>query len=220
MDIVSWTRQTYKRWRTRRFRASIGKVHPTAEVSYDTLLIGGQYLEMREHSLVQCGAKLVLTGGRLIVGRWSSLSYNVTVITGNHIPTVGVPQHMGDRIHLNDVERDIVVGDDCWVCANATLLSGASLGRGSVVGASALVNRPVPPYAVVAGVPAKIVAVKFTKEQIKEHERLIYAEEERMSEEELDNLFSTYYEGKKAIGCDGLTDERRQRFEQYYGVGK
>lgn len=216
MSLITFFRQKYKRWRTQRFRATLGNVHPTADVTYDALVIGGQNLEMKEHALFQPGCKLILTGGRLTIGRWTSLAYNVTVITGNHTPTVGYPHHLASRMHLNDKERDIVIGDDCWVAANVTLLSGAKLGRGAVAGANALVNRPVPPYAVVAGIPAKIVAVKFTKEQIKEHERQIYTPEERMTDEELDQLFATYYEGKKAIGTSQLSDEQRQRYKEYY----
>ena len=63
-----------------------------------------------------------------------------------------------------------------------------------------MVNKPVPPYALVAGSPAKIIGVKFTVDQIIEHEKALYPENERMSRDELEMLFAKYYEGKKVFG--------------------
>ena len=51
----------------------------------------------------------------------------------------------------------VVVEDDCWIGANATLLAGVRVGRGAVVAAGAVVTRDVPPGAVVAGVPARVL---------------------------------------------------------------
>lgn len=50
----------------------------------------------------------------------------------------------------------ITVGEDCWVGARATILSGTTIGRGSIVGAGAVVREDVPPNSVVAGVPAVV----------------------------------------------------------------
>jgi len=51
----------------------------------------------------------------------------------------------------------VVVGDYVWIGARATILPGVTIGRGAVVAAGALVSRDVPPYAVVGGVPAKVI---------------------------------------------------------------
>jgi acetyltransferase-like isoleucine patch superfamily enzyme len=56
-----------------------------------------------------------------------------------------------------DGSSDIVIGDDCWLGVRSTVLGGASLGRGAIVGAGAVVDFEVPPYAIVAGNPARIV---------------------------------------------------------------
>jgi len=52
--------------------------------------------------------------------------------------------------------KDIVIEDDVWIGAHATVLPGVRLGRGCVVGANACVTRDVPPFAIVCGVPAVI----------------------------------------------------------------
>lgn len=127
------------------------------------------------------------------------------VITGNHVPTVGIPQFFLGTLHINDKEKDIVIGEGAWVGAHTTLLSGAMIGRGAVIGANSLVNKEIPPYAVAVGSPAKIIATTFTVDQVLEHERKVFPEEERLSEEYLRNLFDTQYMGLKAIGTNVIS---------------
>ena len=58
----------------------------------------------------------------------------------------------------------------------------------------------VPPYAVVVGNPFRIIASKFTIEEILDHERILYPENERFSQEYLEELFCTHFFDKKSIG--------------------
>lgn len=60
---------------------------------------------------------------------------------------------------------------------NTTILKGVTIGRGCIVAAGAVVNKSTPPYSIVGGVPAKILRMRFTEEQIKEHERILYGKE-------------------------------------------
>jgi len=61
---------------------------------------------------------------------------------------------------------DIHVGNDVWIGAMSTIMSGITIGDGAIVGAGSTVTRDVPPYAIVAGNPGKIVKLRFTEEQI------------------------------------------------------
>lgn len=106
----------------------------------------------------------------------------------------------------------MIVEEDCWIGTNVTLLPGAHIGRGAVVAACALVNKPVPPYAVVAGVPAKVIGCKFSKEQIMAHEEKLYAPEHRMSEEQLIQLFETTFQGKKVLGTEGVSEDKLKEY--------
>lgn len=56
---------------------------------------------------------------------------------------------------------DIIVGDDVWIGYRATVLSGVHIGQGAVIAAGSVVNKDVPPYAIVGGVPAKIIKYRF-----------------------------------------------------------
>lgn len=166
---------------------------------------------MSDYSLIQPNCSFIMNKGKVYIGKWSTISSNCIIITDNHRPTVGINTRMLNRYFINDEIRDILINDDCWIGAGVTLMSGASLGRGSIAAAGALVNKPVPPYAVVAGVPAKIIASVFTKEQIVEHELHLYHENERMTRQKLDELFEKYFEGKKSIGVEGMSAEDKEK---------
>ena len=134
------------------------------------------------------------------IKKYTVISANCTIVTNNHRSTVGIHQSLLGASHINDKSQDIVIEEDVWVGANVTILSGAHLGRGCIAGACCMISKPVPPYALVVGTPAKIVGVKFSIDQIIEHEKMLYPESERFSREYLEELFETYYKNKKVFG--------------------
>lgn len=74
---------------------------------------------------------------------------------------------------LPENDAPVVIEDDVWCGANVTILKGVTIGRGSVVAAGAVVTRSCPPYSIIGGVPAKVLKMRFTAEEIEEHERLL-----------------------------------------------
>lgn len=58
------------------------------------------------------------------------------------------------------------IGNDVWIGTRAIILDGVSIGDGAIIGAGAVVTKDVPPYAIVGGVPAKIIKYRFNDEQI------------------------------------------------------
>ena len=58
----------------------------------------------------------------------------------------------------------VVIGNDCWINSYVTIISGVTIGDGAVVLAGAVVTRNVPPYAIVAGVPAKVIKYRYEKQ--------------------------------------------------------
>jgi acetyltransferase-like isoleucine patch superfamily enzyme len=74
-------------------------------------------------------------------------------------------QSLQDKASLDlmegGVDRSIVIGNDVWIATNAVIMKGITIGDGAVVGAGAIVNKDVPSYAIVAGVPARIIRYRF-----------------------------------------------------------
>lgn len=58
------------------------------------------------------------------------------------------------------------IGNDAWIGQRAIIMQGVSIGNGAVIGAGAVVTKDFPPYAVVAGVPAKILRYRFDENTI------------------------------------------------------
>ena len=69
----------------------------------------------------------------------------------------------------------IVIEDDVWIGFNTIVLSGVTIGRGSIIGAGSVVINDVPPYSISFGWPARVFMSRFTPEQIAEHERILSA---------------------------------------------
>ena len=66
----------------------------------------------------------------------------------------------------NDRKWVISIGNDCWIGEGAFIVGGVSIGDGAVVLAHAVVTKDVPPYAIVGGVPAKIIGYRYSKDDI------------------------------------------------------
>lgn len=100
---------------------------------------------------------------------------NVTILSGNHrINYLGkcmTEVHDCDKEGIED--KDIILEDDNWIGANATILKGVIIGKGAVVAACALVTKDVPAYSIVGGIPAKVIKMRFSREEIVKHEDMI-----------------------------------------------
>ena len=133
--------------------------------------------------------------GKFIMKKYSAAE-GLSVHTGNHMMVVGKFYRTvtnEDKAQSGQVfDRDVIVEEDVWIGCNVTLLSGAHIGRGSIVAAGAVVAKSTPPYAVIGGVPAKFIKFKWTIDEILEHEAALYPEEERFSREELEQIFEQY----------------------------
>ena len=67
---------------------------------------------------------------------------------------------------FEEMSEPIDIGNDCWICSNVFILGGVKIGDGAVVCAGSVVTRDVPPYAVVAGVPAQTIKYRYDEDTI------------------------------------------------------
>ena len=68
----------------------------------------------------------------------------------------------------------IIIGNDVWLGRNVIITNGANIGNGVIAGAGAIITKDVPDYAVVLGVPARIVRYRYTKEQIEKLNKIAW----------------------------------------------
>ena len=139
------------------------------------------------------GFTLISYSGRFIMKKNSSSAVGLTVVTGNHGRTIGQWFNISASQHSEDIEKDVVVEEYVWLGANVTLLSGVKVGRGATVGAGAVVRTNVPPYSIVTGNPAKVVGFSLKPEEVIEHEKVLYPEEERLPLDKLEKNYKKYF---------------------------
>jgi len=68
--------------------------------------------------------------------------------------------------------QSIEIGHDVWVGARAIVLDGVKISNGAIIAANAVVTKDVPPYAIVAGVPAKVIRYRFSSEKIEQLQKI------------------------------------------------
>lgn len=111
------------------------------------------------------------------VGAFCSISWNVTIGGANHDYN-RITQHSflyndHDKIRpeselpkYDRFDQEVIIGSDVWIAASASIMRGVRIGDGAVIAANTVVTKDVPPYAIVAGSPAKIIKYRFTKDII------------------------------------------------------
>lgn len=154
---------------------------------------------MMEGSELEQGALILNLNARFIIGRYSGVGPNLTVIAGNHMSIVGkyLMNVTEDDKRTFDPEgkqdQDVVLEEDVWLGANVTLLNGVRIGRGAIVAAGTVCRTKIPPYAIVAGNPAKVVGFRFTPNQIVEHEASLYDDNDRLPYPLLEKNYKKYF---------------------------
>ncbi|VFT63462.1 acetyltransferase [Pseudomonas aeruginosa] len=97
----------------------------------------------------------------LRIGAYTSIAAGVKILLGGEhhtdwLTTYPFPKMIDEVADIPDsttTRGDVVIGSDCWICTNALILSGVTIGHGAVVAAGAVVTRDVPPFAIVGGKP-------------------------------------------------------------------
>jgi acetyltransferase-like isoleucine patch superfamily enzyme len=117
---------------------------------------------------------------QLTIGHYVSISEGVTFLLGGNHPYQGIttfPVKVKFLGHAKEAQTKgaISVGDDVWLGHNAMVMSGVTISQGAVVAAGSVVTRDVPPYAIVAGNPARIVKYRFSELIIQELLKINYS---------------------------------------------
>lgn len=108
---------------------------------------------------------------KLVIGKFCAIAAETRfIMTGDHkldaistypFPIFGQGWESAFNIFDLPVKGDIIIGNDVWLGYDSLVMNGVTIGHGAIVAARAMVVKDIPPYAIVAGNPAKIVKMRF-----------------------------------------------------------
>lgn len=110
----------------------------------------------------------------LKVGKFCSIAPDVRIFLAGEHRTDAVATYPFDYMFADGgslprgqgCRGDVVIGNDVWVGDGVLILSGVRIGDGAIIAARAVVNKDVPPYAIVGGVPARLIRMRFPAETV------------------------------------------------------
>lgn len=113
---------------------------------------------------------------KLKIGKFCSLASHIYILAGGEHRSDWVSTYpfnclIDDFNYIKGhpaTKGDIVIGNDVWIGDSVKILSGVTIGDGAIIGTASVVAKDVPPYAIAAGNPARIIRYRFDEETIKE----------------------------------------------------
>lgn len=133
---------------------------------------------------------------KLVIGNYCSIAKDAYFVLNNehNFDTLSTfpfkVMTLGQNTPEATSKGGIVIEDDVWIAFRAIIMDGVTIGQGAVVAAGAVVTKDVPPYAIVGGVPAKIIKMRFEDEMIKELLTVDYASvDHSFVAERIDDLY-------------------------------
>ncbi len=172
LEIIKSMRMRHIRRRYRRFlRAGINFTCGRGTIFYaKTRIIMGDCVYFGRYCNIECdaviGSDVLIANNVAFLGRLDH-DYMKIGIPVRHSPSIR------DELYSPPAGKsEIHVGDDVWIGYGAIILSGVAIGDGSIIAAGSIVTHDVAPFSIVAGVPARKIAERFSTNQIDEHKRL------------------------------------------------
>ncbi len=174
-------------------------VHSKARLGSCDFIVNRDNLVLAETATLKNDNVIMNGKARFIMKKWSGAAEQLMVITGNHMFISGKKGiDISDEVKkqedfVKEYDKDVIVDEDVWIGARVTILAGVHIGRGCEIGAGTVLRKSTPPYSIVIGNPAKVIGFRFTPEEIIDHEKELYPEEERLPLNLLEKNYDKYF---------------------------
>ena len=166
-----------------------GYLDSSAKLDMPIQISGYKNVFIYENSHIGPHSTILAVNAKFILKKFSGSAGGLCVITGNHARLTGkYYRTIKNSDKSEKLDRDVIVNEDVWMGMNVTLLAGVEIGRGSTIAAGAVVTKSAPPYSIIAGVPAKVLKFYWTIDEIIEHEKSLYLEEDRYTRTQLEEI--------------------------------
>lgn len=107
---------------------------------------------------------------KIKIGNFVMIAGRVAIVGGDHrFDVVGFPSIESGRSE----NKTVIIEDDVWIGHAAIIMHGLTIGEGAIIAAGAVVTKNVTPYSIVGGVPAKLIRMRFSDEDIKKHKQAL-----------------------------------------------
>ncbi|GAB7027938.1 CatB-related O-acetyltransferase [Geotalea toluenoxydans] len=178
----------YVKYALNSYRLQIKNKHCRLRIGYMCLIVKCKFgysntindfvalknVDLGDFTYIASGTKI----NNAILGKFCSIGPDILIGLGKHPANTFVSTHpiffstlgqaqevLCDRDYFDEF-APVAIGNDVWIGARAIILDGVTIGDGAIIAAGSLVTKDVPPYAIVGGVPAKVIKFRFEVEEI------------------------------------------------------
>lgn len=139
------------------------RINANSQINYGSFVIG-------RNSIIN--GSIQSKCGKVFIGQFVAGGYNIEFIAGNHLTQlpnlqITLQKRIDGGTRKSYLDKGYIdIGNNVWIGDNTVFLKNVTVGDGAIIGSGAVVTHDVPPFAIVAGVPAKIIKYRYTKSVI------------------------------------------------------
>jgi maltose O-acetyltransferase len=139
------------------YRCLLGKMGKRVSIDYFVYMRFLKNIEIGDDVIINRGCQFYTSG---FLGKKIAIGNNVAI--SPNVKFYGAA-HDYRRKNMPDIADNIIIEDDCWICADVIILQGVNIARGSVIGAGSVVTKNIPAYSVAVGNPARVISTRVVE---------------------------------------------------------
>ena len=144
-----------------------------------------------------------LLSGNITIGKYCQIGADVALHASDH-PISYMTTYINKNLFNGDlkkfkIEHKILIGNDVWIGHNVIIVGNVTIGNGAILAAGAVITKDVPPYAIVAGLPAKVIKYRFSEQVRNEIDQLKWWDKSEKELQDIQHLFQKDFKDLNSI---------------------